>query len=54
MPLQFNLQVGKVSSSRPGPNDNLTLADIRFVIGDYLDVAILQPQMMGGGGFRGN
>lgn len=42
-----------MSSSRPGPDDGLTLAGIRFVIGDYLDVAILQPQMMhNGGGFR--
>ena len=46
-------QVGKVSSSRPGPDDGLTLADIRFVIGDYLDVAIVQPQMQQGNGFGG-
>ena len=50
-----------MSTSRSGPDDGLTLADIRFVIGDYLDVAILQPQMQqgqgngfgGGGGFHG-
>ena len=42
-----------MSSLRPGPDDGLTLSDIRFVVGDYLDVAILQPQMMQGGGGRG-
>lgn len=42
-----------MSSSRAGPDDGLTLSDIRFVIGDYLDVAIVQPQMHQGGGFGG-
>ena len=45
--------MGKVSSSRAGPDDGLTLSDIRFVVGDYLDVAIVQPQMHQGGGFGG-
>lgn len=46
--LKLTTQVGKVSSSRPGPDDSKTLAEIRFVIGDYLDIAILQPSMMQG------
>jgi hypothetical protein len=37
-----------VSSSRPGPDDEKSLADIRFVTGDYIDIAILQPSMMQG------
>jgi hypothetical protein len=36
-----------VSSSRAGSDDGKSLADIRFVTGDYLDIAILQPSIQG-------
>ena len=34
---------GKVSLGRVGPDDEKTLSDLRFDIGDFLDVAIFLP-----------
>eukprot|EP01041_Mallomonas_annulata_P004162 gene4162-8277_t len=31
--------IGRVQSSRPGPQDNMFLSEFKFEIGDYLDVA---------------
>jgi histone deacetylase complex subunit SAP18 len=39
--------VGKVSLSRNGPDDEKTLSDLRFDIGDFLDVAIFLPTAHG-------
>ena len=44
--LTTHVQVGKVSQ-RPGNDDDKTLADLKFVIGDYLDIAIELPSYGG-------
>jgi Sin3 associated polypeptide p18 (SAP18) len=37
------VQVGTVHASQPGEDDNKTLHEIKFQIGDFMDVAILVP-----------
>jgi hypothetical protein len=38
------LQLGNVSSTRPGPDDDKTLASLKFQTGDYIDIAVNVPK----------
>jgi histone deacetylase complex subunit SAP18 len=52
----FNLkEIGQTTIGTKGPDDNVTLQSKRFVIGDYLDVAIdvARAKPSGGGGGAG-
>lgn len=42
--------IGRTTLGSKGPDDNVTLQSKRFIIGDYLDVAIIAPRNPGGGG----
>jgi Sin3 associated polypeptide p18 (SAP18) len=42
------LQVGTVHATQPGIDDNKSLHDVKFQIGDFMDVAILIPRMPAG------
>jgi len=47
--------IGGTVSGQKGPDDNKTLRECRFTIGDYLDIAITPPRQdrVGGGGGGG-
>ena len=42
--------IGTTVSGTKGMDDNKTLSQARFVIGDYIDIAITPPNPAGGGG----
>merc|ERR1712203_1001691 len=42
--------IGTTVSGTKGMDDSKTLAQARFVIGDYIDIAITPPNPSGGGG----
>lgn len=39
-------EIGGTCSGQKGPSDAKTLAQVRFIIGDYLDIAITPPHRM--------
>lgn len=43
-PIYRMRDIGSTFSGQKGPDDNKTLASVRFQIGDYLDIAISPPQ----------
>ncbi|XP_074596723.1 histone deacetylase complex subunit SAP18 [Brevipalpus obovatus] len=43
-PIYRMRDIGSTTSGQKGPDDNKTLASVRFQIGDYLDIAISSPQ----------
>lgn len=45
--------IGSTCTGRKGVDDSVTLASKRFVIGDYIDIAITPPGGPMGGGSRG-
>ncbi|XP_071957203.1 histone deacetylase complex subunit SAP18-like [Antedon mediterranea] len=42
-------EIGVTCSGRKGPDDNFTLAQKNFIIGDYIDIAVSTPPRGGGG-----
>nr|CAG4641332.1 EOG090X0HU3 [Eulimnadia texana] len=40
-------ELGSVVNGEKGPDDTKTLRELRFTIGDFLDIAISQPKAMG-------
>lgn len=36
-------EIGSTTSGQKGPDDLKTLSQVRFAIGDYMDIAIMQP-----------
>ena len=43
-------EIGTTCSGHKGADDNVSLSNKRFQIGDYVDIAISPPRPMGGGG----
>ena len=35
--------IGNVRAGKKGPDDNTTLAECKFTIGDYVDIAVIPP-----------
>ncbi len=51
---QYRLrEIGSTCAGMKGKDDSVTLASKKFVIGDFLDIAITPPRSGGGGPMRG-
>ncbi|XP_019872390.1 histone deacetylase complex subunit SAP18 [Aethina tumida] len=46
-------EIGSTTTGVKGPDDAKTLGDCRFTIGDYLDIAIVNPEPWNSGGRKG-